>query len=338
MPINIRHAVATTLFSLFAAGSAAAQSQDCTGRNLLDDLKATDQAAYAAVRKAAADTPHAGHRLWKIEHENARGPSYLLATVPVSDDRVHALTPAMVDALSSVPRVAVDVANVELRRLQEGLATLHGIGKLVLADGSTLASHLTPAEQQTTVKALARSGLPVDLAARAQPWAAMALLSTSACEQRRERSGKMPMNAHIAALAEQRGLGTVDLETIEVRLEATATLPQPIQVSLLKNQVAAVAMENDINETRAQLYLTKDLGAIWPLQMALAKKAGVDEATLNAYHERVVVERSKRLGHRLHQHLFRSGVLVAVDYSLMIGREGLVAQIAASGFTVTAID
>jgi uncharacterized protein len=338
MPITFRRAIATTLISLFATGHAAAQSPSCGGRNLLDALKASDQAAYEAVRKAAAETPNAGNRLWKIEHEKARGVSYLLATVQVSDDRVHALTPAMLDALASVRRVAVDVANVEHRRLQESLVTLHGSGKLVLADGSTLASHLTPAEQQTTVKALARSGLPVDLASRAQPWAAMALLSTSDCEQRRARAGKMPMNAHLAALAERRGLGTVDLETIEVRLEAAAALPPPMQISLLKGQVAAVAMEDDMSETLVQLYLTKDLGAIWPLQVALAKKAGVDAAAMKAYHERVIVERSKRLGNRLHQHLFRSGLLVAVDHSLMHGPEGLVAQVAASGFKVTAID
>ena len=95
---------------------------------------------------------------------------------------------------------------------------------------------------------------------------------------------------------------------------------------------------NDLNETMVQLYLARDIGAMWPLQAAVAKKAGVDEKAYEAYRENVHVERTKRMRNRLAPHLDRGGVFVAVGAMHLPGPQGLVTMIKEMGFTITPVE
>ena len=49
--------------------------------------------------------------------------------------------------------------------------------------------------------------------------------------------GKRPLDIEIAKRAEQRGMGTVDLETVESQFAMMASVPTEHQAALLKGQV-----------------------------------------------------------------------------------------------------
>lgn len=325
---------------VLSASAAVAQMQGCGGRNLLDDMKVNDAEGYAAIRKAADATENSKTLLWKIENveKPQRGVSYLYGTVHVTDDRVQKFTPAVLEAFSSVRRVVIEVSDIRTPRLAEGMNTLRNNGKLLLAGQDRLEALLSPTETQVAARALSRIGLPPDVVSRVQPWVAHVMLSTSDCERGRMLGGKLPLDIDIARRAEQRGMGTVDLETVESQFAMMASVPHEHQIALLKGQVALNARLNDLTETMVQLYLARDIGSMWPLQAAIAKKAGVDEKAYDSYRENVHLERTKRMRNRLAPHLDRGGVFVAVGAMHLPGTTGLVTMIKDMGFKITPVE
>jgi uncharacterized protein len=335
-----RRLLAVSAALMLTASAAAAQTPGCVGRNLLDEMKTSDAEGYAAIRKAADETENAKTLLWKIEipDKPQRGVSYLYGTIHVTDERVQKFSPAVMEAFSSVRRVALEVSDRRLPRLAEGMNTMRGAGKLLLEGDKKLETLLSPADSQVTVKAVARTGLAPDIASRVQPWVAQVMLSTSDCERSRITAGKLPLDIEIAKRAEQRGMGSVDLETVESQFEMMASVPQEHQASLLKGQITLNGRINDLNETMIQLYLARDIGAMWPLQRAIAKKVGVDEKAYDSYRDNVHVERTKRMRNRLAPHLDRGGVFIAVGAMHLPGPMGLVAQIKEMGLTITPVE
>jgi uncharacterized protein len=331
--------IATSAIAL-STGAAMAQTPGCGGRNLLDEIKASDAAGYAAIRKAADEVVNGKNLLWKIENTEKpnRGVSYLYGTIHVTDDRVQKFTPTVLEAFSSVRRVAVEVSDIRIPRLAEGMNTLRGSGKLLLDGQEKLDTLLSPSEAQVAMKAVSRIGLPPDVVSRVQPWVAHVMLSKSDCERSRMLGGKLPLDLDIAKRAEQRGMGTVDLETVESQFAMMASVPTQHQLALLKGQVALNSRLNDLTETMIQLYLARDLGAMWPVQAAIAKQAGVDEKAYESYRENVHVERTKRMRNRLAPHLDRGGVFIAVGAMHLPGATGLVAQIKDMGFKITPVE
>ena len=64
--------VLATLALTALATPVLAQSQNCTGRDLLAELKTSDAALYEGLRKTADETPNGRNVLWKIERHSGR--------------------------------------------------------------------------------------------------------------------------------------------------------------------------------------------------------------------------------------------------------------------------
>jgi uncharacterized protein len=332
-------ALAAATIAVCAAAPAIANPKACTGRNLLTDMKASDPALYAEVRKSADSMPNAKSLLWKIEDtENPdRAPSYIFGTIHLTDDRVAKLSPAAEKAFNSASRVAIEIEDLSAPRVAEAIQTLSGRGA-VLAKSGGLSTQLTPVEFASASKALSKTGLDQTVVSRVRPWVALVMLGTPDCERGRMLGGKQPMDNAIADRAESRGLGTFGLETLELQLMAMSAIPDKDQLALLKSQLADPARINDVTETMLQMYLARDLGAIWPLQIALAQKAGVDPAVLESFEKNLLIERNERMFGRLSMHLDRGGLFVAVGALHLAGKTGLVQLVREAGYKVTPVE
>jgi hypothetical protein len=164
------------------------------------------------------------------------------------------------------------------------------------------------------------------------------MLATTDCERSRILSGRLPMDQEIAFQAENRGIGTMGLETVELQMQALAQIPDADQLAILKAQLAIQDRANDMTETLVQLYLARDLGAIWPLQVALAKKAGVDPKSFETYRETLLTVRNKRMRDRAHVHLLRGGIFIAVGALHLVGPTGMVKLFEELGYKLTAVE
>jgi uncharacterized protein len=320
---------------------AQAQSPNCApGRNILDELKTSEPAVYAAIRKAADAQENAKHVLWKIEHKDFpnRGVSYLFGTIHLTDERVQILPPAAAAAVENARRIGVEVEDLTQERMAEAMTTMSGSGGLLLPGKERLDSLLSATEKQHTTQALAKSGLPPEMLARVRPWVALVMMATTDCERSRLRAGKLPLDGELARSAEARGIGAVGLETVELQFKAMADIPHADQLALLKAQLAIAPRMHDMVETLVQLYLARDFGAIWPLQIALAQKAGVDPKAFESYEEHLLVVRNKSMRDRAYMHVERGGIFMAVGALHLPGKFGLVNLFREMGYDVTPVE
>ena len=118
-PMHLRRKVLAVLALLAAhAGLAQAQTPACTGKNVLDELRESDQAAHARVVAAAESTENANAILWKIEKAGA-SPSHLFGTMHLTDDRINALSSAVKGALADSRRLALELEDLVAGRLPQ---------------------------------------------------------------------------------------------------------------------------------------------------------------------------------------------------------------------------
>ena len=310
----------------------------CTGRNVLDDIRLADPRAHAAIRAAADATPNANALLWKIEHPNQpqRPPSYLFGTIHLADARVLALSPATERALGAVRRIALEVDDLSPARVGAAMAGVNDL--ILLPDNRRLNQYLTEPELRKTQGILIEAGLPGEITSRVQPWVAQMLLAVTACERKRIADGNLPLDAALQRRAEADGISVVGLETIEMQFQSLAAVPEADQVALLKSGLKLHDRAGDMMETLVQLYLKRDLGAIWPLQLAIAAQSGTAPGAFDAFEKHLLTSRNARMRNRAIGHLAQGGVFIAVGALHLPGKAGLVELFRDAGYTLSPIE
>jgi uncharacterized protein YbaP (TraB family) len=318
----------------YAAG-ASAQAASCAGKNMLDEIKGSDAAAHAKVMAAAAATENATALLWKVERAG-KAPSYLFGTMHLTDDRVTALAAAAKAALANARRLVLEVDDLSPGSFAKALVNARDL--MMFTDGRRLEQLLGDTEFRKVAGILERSGMPAQLAGTFRPWVATLMLALSDCEKQRVAQGQLPLDLRLAREAEGLGIGVAGLETLEGQFRAMADVPEADQVEMLKASLRLYDRVDDVVETTVQLYATRQLGAIWPLQLVLAEKVGVAAKVFDAAEQSLLTVRNLRMRDKALAHLDQGGAMIAVGALHLPGRQGLVALFREAGYTVTAVE
>lgn len=320
------------------ASAVLAQPPSCTGKNVLHELRASDEAAHARVSAASSNTENANAILWKIEKEGAP-PSHLFGTMHLTDDRINALSPAVTTALEGSRRLVLELEDLSPDSFMKALTGSPQMVALMLyTDGRRLDQSLDPEDSRKVTEILSRTGIPPGIGGMFRPWVATLLLSVSACEQRRIAAGLLPLDARLAKDAEERGIKAVGLETLESQFRALADVPETDQVEMLKSSVRFHDRVDDMMETMVQLYLARELGAIWPLQIVLAEKVGARADAFDAAEQSLLVRRNLGMRDKALELLGEGHAFIAVGGLHLPGRQGLVALFREAGYTVTPVE
>jgi uncharacterized protein len=338
---------ATRLAKILAIASAAfcivgpalaAPSSTCGGRNIFDDIKQSDATSFQAIRAAADATENGKGVLWKVEQKDAldRLPSYLFGTMHVTDDRVTAMSPAILKAMNASRRIALEIEDASPQRMLEAMGSFGE--KVLLPEGKTLVQLLGATDAKKLALVLTASGVDADVAMRLQPWLAFLLMSYSECERSRIIGGKLTLDGEIARIGEDRGVGVIGLETVETQFLALSEIPEPDQLAILRNGLIMRDRVTDLTETMIQLYLKRDIAAMWPLQSAIGKAAGLQPVALNAFEQSILINRNTKMRDRAAAHLAYGGVFVAVGAAHMPGKTGLISLLRDIGYTVTLVE
>jgi uncharacterized protein YbaP (TraB family) len=214
----------------------------------------------------------------------------------------------------------------------------HLTGLMLYTDGRRLDRLLGGADYQTLSQALSRSGVPAQAVGAFRPWLVTLMLAISECEQHRMRSGLLSLDARLAKETEQRGLKAVGLETVASQLQALSAVPEPDQVEILKSTVRYYHRVDDFIETMVQLYQQRQLGALWPLQLELAEKVGVERKVFDSYEQALLVRRNFGMRDGALPYLSEGQAFIAVGALHLAGKNGLVSLLRGAGYTVTAIE
>jgi uncharacterized protein len=332
---HIRTALIALALLLGHATTAIAQTPACTGKNILDELKSTDAKAHARILAAAKTTENANAVLWKIEKAGTP-PSHLFGTMHLTDDRINNLSPTVKSALGSARRLALEIDDLSSTRLLTLL--LRSRDLVMFTDGRRLEQLLSADEYKKVSQSLSRAGVPGAVATYFKPWVATLLMALSECEKRRMGEGQLPLDARLAKDAKQRGTPVAGLETLEEQFRAMASVPEADQVQILKAGLSVYDRIDDMIETLIQLYLSRQLGAIWPMQLVLAEKSGVSPKAFDAAEESLLVKRNLVMRDKAAAMLAEGGAFIAVGALHLPGKQGLIALLRKAGYTVTAVE
>jgi uncharacterized protein YbaP (TraB family) len=336
MPAFIARVLAAcaALVLAFLPAAAAAPAR-CTGINMLEELASSDPALHAAIMAQAKDTENANALLWRVEKPGV-APSHLFGTVHLTDERVTQLSPAVRKALLSSKTLALEVADLSPAASAEAIGKA---AKLALfSDGERLDALLTSEEYEKVKTVLAKAGMPSDLAQMFRPWIVYMIMSVSDCERQKVQAGSLVLDMRLAQEAKKRKIPVVGLETIEQQLEAMASLPHKEQVDMLRATLFFANRSDDMMETLLQLYMGRNIGAAWPLQLALAQKAGIEPESLSGFMRDLVIRRNHGMRTNALPLLQKGGAFIGVGALHLPGKNGLVRLLREAGFTVTPIE
>jgi uncharacterized protein YbaP (TraB family) len=307
----------------------------CRGNDLLAEMRTNEPELHRGIKEEAAATENAGAVLWKVERDG-RPASHLFGTVHVTDDRVLAVSPAVTAALAQSKAVALEVADLSAAANSAAMAKAAGL--VMFTDGRRLDRMVSAEEYEKLKASLARAGMPSETAVLFRPWIAYLILSVPECERRKVRDGQLVLDMRLAEEAKARKIPVVGLETIEQQLAALAAVPEEQQLDMLRATLRFIDRSDDLMETMLQLYLRREMGAAWPLQRVLARKAGVADTTYSGLKKELVDDRNVRMRDAARPLLEEGGAFIAVGALHLPGDTGLVKLLREAGYTVTPVE
>jgi uncharacterized protein YbaP (TraB family) len=323
-------AFAATL--VMAVGRANAEPVACTGKDMLAELKQGDPAKYAAVEAEAAKVENGKGLLWKIEKPGV-APSFLFGTMHVTDPRVTTLMPAAQAAYDAAGTVVIETT--EVLDQQKMMASIMQKPELMMfTDQTTLASLLPPGDADFVNKALEARGIPPYSVAKMKPWIITTMLSVPACELQRKAGGAPVLDARLAQDAVAGGKKLEGLETAVEQLEAMASLPIQFHVQGLIDTLKVGARMDDANETMILLYVSGDIGTVWPLFRATLPGGETDVA----FEKTMITARNHTMANRAGPILDAGNAFIAVGAMHLPGPEGLVSLLRQAGYAVSRTD
>jgi hypothetical protein len=318
-----------------APSAAAAPSPECGGQDMLAELAIQDPAQYQQVVSEAAANLNGNALLWKIERAGTPA-SHLFGTIHLTDSRVSQVPAKARAALEKSKTVALEVT--DLSPQTSALALSSAMKLAVFTDGTTLESMLPADDFEKVRKAVSKAGIPGEAARLFKPWIVIMLMSATECERKKLQGGALVQDMRIAAIAKKRKAALIGLETPDSQFEALASVPQQQQIDMLKSSLPYADRTQDLIETTLQLYLKHNIGAIWPFQMALARKAGYGDEAFRGFQQQLIIARNLRMRDRALPHLIKGSAFIAVGALHLTGRSGLVELFREAGYTVTPVE
>ena len=258
---------------------------------------------------------------WQIDAET-RASSYLFGTIHSADPRVTAFQP---NVLSAFDRADVFVMEMEL----EAQSILALGASMMFTDDRDLERLLGRAYFRKVAAAVRAYPIPEALLRKMKPWAVLALISQPGPPS----SPFMDMLLYRKAAAV--GKTVVGLESAQEQLAVFNQMPMADQLALLKNSLDQAHELPAMQERMIATYLTGDLAAIAHLSQTFA---GRDPDGLNQrFIHRLNDARNDRLVARMVPHIDAGGAFIAVGALHLTGERGLIRQLRARGYRLTAL-
>lgn len=281
-----------------------------------------------ALPVAAKDGGFAHGLLWRIEAAGA-APSWLFGTMHSADPAIAAPPAALSRVLDGAGSLTVELVMDEAANATMARATL-------LPEGRRLGDIVGPERFRRIADTAARYGMPGDALHRFRPWALQMLFSLPPAEMQRQAEGAPFLDKVLQTRAAERGIPVYGLETVDEQLAALAGTSQEEQLLLLD---AAMALNPEINaifEDLKGLYLAQDLAGMYRMSEELT--GGAPQELVDAYTERLIRDRNRRMADRMAARLAEGNALIAVGALHLYGEEGVLGLLEKQGYRVTRVE
>jgi uncharacterized protein YbaP (TraB family) len=334
MPYQAALILAAALFLIMSSEVQA----DCDGRDLFPALKSEAPAAYAAIETAANAMPFRHGKLFRLSRAGSE-PSYLFATLHLSDPRVTSFSPRLTATLTGSKIVVletVETGDVLRRAIRNNPAAWR---RATLARENQRADNLLSKTDFEQLEALvARSGLPKSVAREFKASTLALMLDLSACAVR--LPGTKPyLDQLIANIARENKIETVGLESMVEQIEILDGLPRETERDLLIAVLRRADRSEDFIETQIARYAEGDIGGLLAWLQSAEPIRGVAQAQIPpAIGDRLITLRNHRMRDRALAFLRRGGAFIAVGAVHLPGKEGLLSLLEMEGYHVDVLE
>lgn len=313
----------------------AAKKTTCSGGSLFKEIQAGDPDAFATILAETQKTKNGDALLWRISKAGIPD-SYLFGTVHMTDDRVTKLSKQVEKAINESKVVALEVADTSPTAVASALSSAPSL--MMFDDGRRLDLLVSPEHFSKVKNQLEAARLPSKFARLFKPWVVSMVMAVSECERKRMEGGKPVLDMRIANVARAKSIPVVGLETVQSQLEAAASVPMEEQVAMLRLSLQFADRAEDLRETILQLYLARQLGALLPLQKALAKRYGIKDTEFAGFRSRMVEQRNRKMRAHALPLIAKGNVFIGVGALHLIGEDGLVALLRNAGYTLEPVE
>ncbi len=290
-----------------------AEAAPCAGRN-----NPTPIANGPTGRELAGGYAHG--LLWKIERPGV-APSYLFGTIHLEDPRVTTLPSAVMRPFSQAHSYIGET-------ILDPQAVAYYTQHMYFADAKTLQDFLDKPLFDKTIELLVEHGIPRGAAERLKPWAAFTILS------RPKQAGDQTMDVFLQDMAERLKLPVYGLESMQELVTTLSDIPMKDQVEILTDTVCNQELIEKQTVELTERYLDHDLAGLMAINYQFEPH---DKAVFDAFMNRILVERSKRMLERMLPRLAEGNAFIAVGALHLPGEKGLLHLLETRGFQVTSV-
>ncbi len=276
---------------------------------------------------AADPHPFGQGLLWRVEKPGGQ-PSHVFGTMHSAEREVVALPPPVAQALERADSLALEIVMTGEVRSALGQAML-------LFDGRTLRDIAGPGLTRRVAATGARYGMAPEQVQLLKPWALMLLFSIPPSEFLRQSAGRVPLDQMLQQQAQSRRIPLYSLESVDEQVAALAALPEADQLQLLDDTIALNPTIEELFDTMRRTYLAGDLAGLHRLKDELTKDT--EPRVREAYDERLIHRRNRRMVERMAPRLAEGQAFVAVGALHLSGRTGILTLLSDQGYTVTRV-
>ena len=282
--------------------------------------------AVAGSAAGAADQLLNGKGLlWKVEREGTQ-PSWVFGTVHVSDERVTTLPKPLVEVLTKVDSLSLElIIHDRMDDMNE---------PYYLPEGRRLRDIIGQRMFNRLASRMSAYGIGKKQLDRYKPWAAANFFAPMSPEPMRRQSGMIFLDHYLQLIAAERGARVFALETPKEQLDVFDGMPMRLQVDMLRQALKTKRPNKRQFEQMVESYLKSDVEAI--LSEATGTRMRLPEYE-RVFNERLLDKRNKNMVKRMAPRLTEGNALIAVGAAHLPGRVGILNLLAEEGYTVARV-
>jgi uncharacterized protein len=311
---------------------------ECQGHDLFTALKSEAPATYAAIEAAASAMPFRQGKLFRLSRAGNE-PSYLFATLHLSDQRITSFSPRLRAALVNSKIVALETVETGAALRWVIMNNRAEWRRAIIANKDQRADRLLGKTDFAQLETLvARRGLPKSAAREFKPSTLALLLDSPTCAIRWP-GAKPGLDELVADIARERKIQTIGLESIVEQLQILDGLPHETERDLLIALLRQADRAEDGIETAIARYTAGDIGGLLAWMRSPKALPGVAQAQIPpAFLDRLITLRNQRMGDRTLPLLTRGAAFIAVGAAHLPGSEGLLAFFEREGYQVETVE
>jgi len=324
--------------ALLCLGASGAAQANCQGHDLFPTLKSEAPAAYAAIEAAASAMPFRHGKLFRLSRAGT-APSYVFATLHLSDPRITSFSPRLRAAITDSKIVALET--IETGAVLRGaIANNRAAWRRATIAGADLgADRLLNRTDFAQLEAIAaRKGIAKSAVHTFKPSVLALMLDLPSCATGLP-GAKTYVDELVANIARENKIPTVGLETLIEQLEVLDGLPRKTAQDLLIAILRQAERGEDVNDTMVARYAEGDIGGMLAWLRSAEPIPGVAQAQIpHDFVDRLITQRNYHIRDRALPLLKRGGAFIAVGASHLPGEEGLLSLFERDGFAVETIE